>query len=177
MRTAVLALIVVLLPSFAAAQSRALVRCTIRVIEPAFGTYDPLRPTPDLAAGRVELNCPDAGQAPLARITLSQGQSGNYLDRVMRAGREDLHYNLYADQARHQIAGDGTSGTVPLFSSGFGSGTGTAQRRKRAADPPLPVHGTPRNSMATFPFYGAIAPRQNVPADEYSDRIRAEVEF
>jgi spore coat protein U-like protein len=121
----------------------------------------------------VDVTCPSAESAANARVILTAGQSGNFLDRIMKHGHDDLHYNLYVDRARQHVAGDGTGGTSTLVPSIPG-----VDRRALKARPIQPgTRLSPRNTTVTYPFYGAVHPGQRVPAKQFHDNVRVEVEF
>ena len=129
--------------------------CRIRLSGLDFGTYDGLDPTPDTAIARLDVDCaPAPGPGALPRVTLSTGNSGHYAQRVMTSGSAELRYNLYAEPTRRLVLGDGSEGTTPF--------------------PPPRIRATGRS---TWPIFGAIAPRQRVPAGVYTDTILIQVEF
>jgi spore coat protein U-like protein len=69
--------------------------CTVSVVGPSFGTYDPFATAPLDAAGSITFSCTSP-----ALIGISQGNSGRSSQREMRSGSERLLYNLYTDAAR-----------------------------------------------------------------------------
>lgn len=142
-----------LVPDPAAAQSTPPdAGCRIRSHGVNFGLYSALDPGPSTSLGRIELVC-DPAAAGSVRVTLSAGRSARPLDRAMTRGDAALHYNLFADAAHNRVLGDGSNGTVE----------------------PVPQSRSP--TRATYPVYGLIWPRQAVPAGEYADTVRIEVEF
>jgi spore coat protein U-like protein len=82
-------------------------------------------------------------------IALSAG-NGTFDARLLRSGASALGYNLYTDPARTTVWGDGTGTSMTVS----GSGTG-----------------------ASYPVYGRIPARQNVPAGSYADTITVTVTF
>jgi len=133
----------------------AAVTCTVSATGPAFGTYDPLNPSPTLANGSVTATCTLSGNtSTTVNITssYSTGSSGTYSSRTMRSGANILNYNLYFDAAFTQIRGDGTGG------SQTGGATMTLTR-------------TSRTDQASSPIYGRIPAGQDVAAGNYSDTI------
>lgn len=129
--------------------------CTISVSGLDFGIYSNLDPRPDTSLGRLSVRCvPLPGTAPLPRITISSGNSGQHLDRVMSSGSAELHYNLYAEPTRRLILGDGSAGTVAF-----------------------PAPRTRALGLGNWPIFGAIVPGQRVPAGIYTDTLLIEVEF
>ena len=144
-----------LAPALAGAQppSRTLLSCIIRVSPIDFGPYDPTEPAEATSVGHVLVRCPGAVVRGGVKVTLSAGYSGSLLDRTMLSGTGELHYNLFIDPARQFVAGDGTQGSSPLQQA-------------------FAVIG-----VDVFRFYGAIQPRQSVPAGEYMDDVQVEVTF
>lgn len=150
MRTLILALLA--LPAPALAQE-AEPSCFIRTPGMNFGLYSSLDHAHLTTLGRIEVDCfPPGGTAGL-KISLSAGRSGQPLDRTMTRGDAELRYNLYGDPAHHRVLGDGSNGTV------------------------TPVQLTRSLGRASFRVYGVIWARQAVPAGEYSDTVRIEIEF
>jgi spore coat protein U domain-containing protein, fimbrial subunit CupE1/2/3/6 len=82
-------------------------------------------------------------------ISLSAG-FGTYTSRVMTSGSSQLDYNLFTDPQRLTIWGDGTSGTATVSATGTGG---------------------------TYPVYGLITAKQNVPVGSYSDSITVTVTY
>ncbi|WP_407809904.1 spore coat protein U domain-containing protein, partial [Staphylococcus aureus] len=82
-------------------------------------------------------------------VTLSPGISGAALARQLRQSGHQLNYNLYTDNARTIVWGDGTGGTSKV--------------------------STPLNGLLSFsvsvPVYGRIPARQWVAAGPYSDSV------
>ena len=129
--------------------------CRVTVSGLDFGIYSTRSTAPRNNIGAVDVACAGAVATAISpRVTITAGNSGNYLDRVMLSGADELHYNLYADIARTLVLGDGSSGTVPF--------------------PPPRVSSPGR---ARFVIFGTIQPRQLVPAGSYSDTLLIQVEF
>lgn len=82
-------------------------------------------------------------------ISLSSG-FGTYTARVMTSGSSQLDYNLFTDPQRLTVWGDGTSGTATVSATGTGG---------------------------TYPVYGLITAKQNVPVGNYSDTITVTVTY
>lgn len=129
------------------------VSCTIRASGMNFGLYSALDQAPSTTLGRIDVVCLPPAATLGIKVSLSPGLSGQPLDRVMTNGEAELHYNLYADPAHQQVLGDGSNGTVP------------------------PVQLTRALGRSNFRVYGSIRARQAVPAGEYSDTVRVEIEF
>ena len=140
------------MPTGATAQTAPDLGCRIVVTALDFGQYSALSPFPDFALGRVLVDCRASGDVP-SRVTVSAGRGGNPHRRVLSNGPNVLFYNIYTDAARHRVAGDGSGGTEPLVPR---------------------LRGGRRN---IFVMFGAIMPMQPVPAGNYDDRLRVELEF
>lgn len=138
-----------LTPLPAAAQIFDRPRCDIRTQDLNFGPYSALDQAPTTANTHVEVTC---NQFVVVQLSVSAG-SGNQLDRRMRRGANDLHYNIYTDTSYNRVIGDGSGGTVaPVrIATGFGP--------------------------TTFRFYGKIPSRQAVKAGRYDDSLRVSIEF
>ena len=139
-------------PAMALAQGGLGTGCRITARNVDFGEYSTLDPFPSLGRSAIEVDCRRDNDIPTS-VTISAGDSGNPLDRVMRSGNVDLRYNLYVEPGRRIVAGDGTGGTSPLI-------------------PRLPTQD--RNIYLLF---GTIFSLQQVPGGDYSDRIRVDIEF
>ena len=147
-----LSLILLLAPVPAAAQAAA---CRIEIRGLDFGTYRSLDPVPNVRIGRLDVRCtPLSGAGAIPRVTLSPGNSGQYVERTMTSGDNVLRYNLYAEPTRRLVLGDGSEGSIAFPSP-----------RTRA-------FGT-----ASWPIFAAIVPGQRVPAGVYTDTLLIQVEF
>ncbi|GAA0644205.1 Csu type fimbrial protein [Brevundimonas lenta] len=127
--------------------------CNIRSPGLNFGIYSALDQAPGTALGRIDLSCLPLVATAGVRVSLSSGSSAQPLDRAMTNGDATLRYNLFADPGHHLVLGDGSNGTVE------------------------PVQLTRGLGRASFRVYGVIWPRQAVPAGDYSDTVRIDVEF
>lgn len=156
MRTLIAALALVALavaPGSAVAQTTPELSCAIRTTGLNFGVYSALEQAPVTAVGRIDVACIPPAVTATMKISLSTGRSGQLQDRMMTYRDAPLRYNLYADPAHQRILGDGSSGTI------------------------APFQQTRLIGRSSFRVYGIIWPRQAVPAGEYSDSVRIEVEF
>jgi spore coat protein U-like protein len=134
-----------------AAQSR-IGSCNLTVFELSFGVYDVFESGPTRAVTRVLVDCRGAASKIRPRIELSAGSSQDFAQRTQRAGVKVLTYNIYADAALTQVAGDGSSGTTALFPRLIGGGGGGG-------------------GISKVDLYGAIEPRQFVPPGAYFDTV------
>ncbi len=129
----------------------ALCTCTVSTTNVAFGAYDPTSPSADDVTGTVTLNC--TGLLALSGtidIAFSPGISGTALARQLRKGSNQLNYNLYTDNARTIVWGDGTGGTSKVTST-----------------VPLGL----LSFSTSVPVYGRIPARQWVAAGAYTDSV------
>lgn len=153
MRTLITLSALLLAASPVAAQIPPEAGCDIRTPGINFGLYSALDRSPQSALGLIELVCFPPAATAGARVTLSSGRSGQPLERTLTYGGATLNYNLYADPAHNRVLGDGTNGTV------------------------APLQLTRGLGRSLFRVYGVIWPGQRVPAGDYSDTVRIEVEF
>jgi len=140
----------------------AAVSCTVSATGPAFGTYNPLNPSPTLANGSVTATCTlISGGTTTVNLVSSYGagNSNSFATRKMLSGTNVLNYNLYFDAAFTQIRGDGTGGSQ----TGSASLTLTTSSRTQ--------------SVPASTIYGRIPAGQDVAAGNYSDTIVVTVTY
>lgn len=141
-----------------AAAACLLCTCSASAQAASFGTYDPNASGSDDTAGQVTVSCStlSAGKQTVAyQINLSAGGGGNLANRRMSSGVNKLSYNLYIDNARQRIWGDGTGSSSVVSDSGSIALLG----------------GLTRN----YPVYARIPAKQNVRAGIYVDTITVSV--
>lgn len=85
--------------------------CTVTTTAAGFGNYDVFTTTADDTTGTIRVVC-----SPRANIQIAIGaspNSGGFNPRSMKltTGTDLLNYNLYTNNARTTIWGNGTSGT------------------------------------------------------------------
>lgn len=164
-RIALLAMLV-LGALLAGPQARA-ARCTISTSGLSFGVYDPLAGSASTANGSVSLNCRYSGADVLfgftANVTLSPGVSGSYLARTLRAGPDQLRYNLYVDPSHTSVFGDGSGGTQVVNECFPGLFGGCA--------------GGGASSPVTIPVYGEMPGGQDIGPGSYADNLIVTVTF
>lgn len=137
--------------------AEAAIDCTVSAAGVVFGTYDPAAAVDTDTAGNVTVLCNylSGGAAQLSyTVSLSQGNSGTYASRQLRAGTSWLNYNLFTDLARTRTWGNGSAGTFVAsgtFTLGPGVGNGTRQ--------------------GLHTLYGRIPARQDALPGTYSDSI------
>ncbi len=123
--------------------------CSISVTPLSFGVYDVFATSPLRSVGFFNITC---DQVPPLAVTIAVGPSsttGIISSRGMRqiGGIDVLNYNVFVDPSFARLWGDGISG-----------GTTVTQ-------------AVNRNKPWNAPIYGSLAPRQNVMAGGYSDRL------
>jgi len=116
----------------------------------SFGVYDVFTALPNNnGVGSIVIKCTGGG-GPYD-VTLSTGQSNNYVSRLMRSGNYLLNYNLYTSTARTIVWGNGSGGSSRV--------------------------SVPKNSTQTLSIFGHIPARQDVAVGVYSDNIHVTVHF
>jgi len=137
----------------------ALAVCSVSAGGVAFGIYDPSAFSPLDRTGNVRVSCSLLGLAGLLvsyDILLSTGDSGSYAQRRMPGEGYALDYNLYTDNLRTKVWGDG-SGSTSVVSDGY-----LLELLPQARD---------------YPVYGRIPAGQNLPAGSYGDTITVTVNY
>lgn len=143
-------------PAEAACAPLSLCSCTTTATGVSFGSYDPTAGQARTTTGNVHVLCTLlVAIAGSFTIDLSTGSSSSYAGRTLRNGASSLRYNLFTDNTRSQIWGNGTGGSANVSQSFTGL---------------LLIDRT-----ATI--YGSIAAGQNVPAGTYSDTIIVTVSY
>ncbi len=137
---------------------RAAVNCSVTSSAVAFGIYNPFNAFALDSTATVSVTCsltrPETVTVPYT-LGLTAGSSASFAVRTMISGPSTLNYNLYADNARSIIWGDGSSGTsVVAGSLGLGHGLGN--------------NGT---NTATHTEYARMPAQQDVLPGSYNDSI------
>jgi spore coat protein U-like protein len=148
-------LLVASLACLAAGKAQALVDCTLTVVAPAFGTYDPTNASPTTVNGSVRADCTwiSGGTQTVNLVaSYSKGNSASYASRYMLSGVNQLNYNLYTTTTYTTIRGDGTAGTA----------TGNASLTVSAGSPTASITGV---------LAGRIPAGQNAVPGSYADTI------
>lgn len=112
----------------------------------AFGTYQPLHPADAVSVSTITYSC--TGVKGRVRVSLSRGESGAFLRRVMHLGNKRLEYNLYLDPTGVSIWGDGSGGSQVYITS-----------------------NPPNGASVNLTVYGRIQARQGAPAGMYRDNV------
>jgi spore coat protein U-like protein len=137
--------------------------CVVSTSGVAFGIYDAALDTPNDSTGALTVTCTyvlgSAIKVPY-EVALSAGNSGNYAQRLLRAGTATLKYNLFDSATRTRVWGNGTAGTGLVGGTLLvGPGTGNNTRQN------------------SHPVYGRIPALQDAATGTYSDSILVTLTF
>jgi spore coat protein U-like protein len=135
-------------------QAAGITSCTVTAGNVAFGTYTPLETAGLLSTGTISISCTGVTGRNTVTIDLSQGASGVYTTRTLKAGAATLSYNLYQDAANTEIWGNGTGGSTE------------ASATIRKAVP-----------SATLTVYGSVTAKQDPAPGAYGDTITVTVNY
>jgi len=124
--------------------------CDVDAQDLAFGSYDPVSPTPLDAATTISVVC-TSGTAYDVSMNAGVGAGATVATRKMSSGGSTLNYSLYSNAGRTTLWG-ATSGSNTVT----GTGTGAAQ---------------------TINVYGRIPVNQTSPAGSYTDTITVTVTY
>ena len=122
--------------------------CQIAATSINFGKYDVFDTTAVNGMGSVTVSC-DEAPPPDVTISISESlHSGQFDPRQMKnlADGSRLNYNIYTDQSKSKIWGNGSGATSPLF-----------------------IKNVTKNKSKTTEVYGSMSPGQNGSAGFYSD--------
>jgi spore coat protein U-like protein len=143
------------------ATAQAAVNCLVSANPVNFGTYNPLSGSARDSTGRVSVSCtnsPPGGTVNMTyRVRLSAGSAASFAPRQLGSGPYRLNYNLYSNNGRTNVWGDGTSGTATV--------TGSFN---------LQVN---RTRSRNHTVYGRIPALQDPAAGSYTDNIVVTLEF
>jgi spore coat protein U-like protein len=143
-------------PAEAACDILALCTCTVSATGVDFGNYNPVSIMDNDSSGTVRVRCSLVlALAGSYTIQLSRGSSATYAQRSLTSGGSTLRYNLYTSNARNQIWGDGTGGSLSVTNN-FTALLGVDQ---------------------TTTVYGRVPAGQNVPPGSYADTILVTIVF
>ena len=135
--------------------------CSITTTPVAFGVYDPQATGALDGTGSVRLDCSNYGTV---NVALDDGNATSYATRRMSNGTDLLPYQLYTDNARSTIWGDGATGATDTVNCFIGfSSDGCVS--------------TLFSLRATRTIYGRIPALQNVGIGNYSDTVRLTITF
>ncbi len=99
--------------------------CTVSASGVAFGNYNPLANANSDSTGSVSVTC--TGSATATYTIAASAGAGTYLARKLVSGSQLLGYNVYTDNTRTTIWGDGSSGTSLISGNIVAASGGTTQ--------------------------------------------------
>ena len=116
----------------------------------AFGDYDVTSAAPNDVQSQLRVLCDSS--ILMLRVNLSQGLANSFSPRAMSAGGADrLQYNVYLNEQRSMIWGDGSGGTSYYSKS--------------------------RPVLEYINLYGRIPAKQGVRAGTYSDTLKLTIYY
>lgn len=151
-----------LVAALVATEARA-VTCSAATTSVAFGAYSVFTATNDDSTGTVVVTCTKTGSDPSGTITvnyeieLGPGGSGNVTQRTMQSGVNTLNYNLYTNNARSQLWGNGVD--APSVSNSFSLSNATPSRNR------------------SHTVYGRIPPLQDAAVGNYLDNVLVTIQY
>jgi spore coat protein U-like protein len=128
--------------------------CTVSSTGVSFGAYDVFNTD---TTGNISVACTGLTESSTVAydILISTG-GGSYPSRAMTSGGHLLNYNLYINNSRSIVWGDGSAGTAKI-SDGYGLGLSAV--------------------IKDYSIYGRIPARQNGYVGSYSDMIIVTVNY
>jgi spore coat protein U-like protein len=143
-------LVIVALVMLAGTQ-RAEASCTVSATAVAFGTYDVFQVGPTDSTGTITYRCGNNDHN--IRIAISTGTSGNFTNRTLKTGSDNLLYNLFYGGLT-QVWGDGSGSTTTYFLS-----------------------NPPNNKDVVLTVYARIFAGQDVTIGSYTDTVVVTLEY
>jgi spore coat protein U-like protein len=127
--------------------------CNISSTPINYGVYSFIQASPNNSSGGITVTCL---LSVTVSVSITQGQSGSFTNRYMVNGvnSDKLTYNLFLDNGRTKIFGDGTGGSYNYNALNITLLGGQ-----------------------TVSVYGQIPAKQNVIPGNYSDEISIELGF
>ena len=131
--------------------------CTVSSTGVSFGAYDVFNTSDSDTTGNISVACTGLTESSTVAydILISTG-GGAYASRAMTSGGHLLGYNLYTNNSRSIVWGDGSAGTAKI-SDGYGLGLSAV--------------------IKDYSIYGRIPARQNAYVGSYSDMIIVTVNY
>lgn len=131
--------------------------CSVNTSGVSFGDYDVFNPSDNDTTGNISVACAGLTESSTVAydILISTG-GGSYASRSMTSGGHVLTYNLYTNNSRSIVWGDGSAGTAKI-SDGYSLGLNTVTK--------------------DYFIYGRIPARQNAYVGSYSDTIIVTVNY
>jgi spore coat protein U-like protein len=129
--------------------------CSVSAVGVAFGSYKPIDNVNSDGTGSISMTC--SGTSSVSYTLSASTGNGSYTTRQQVSGNNKLNYNMFIDNSRTLVWGDGTSGTSKISGSATASPTGVTQR---------------------YTVYSRIfAGQQNVRVGTYSDTLMITVTY
>jgi len=131
--------------------------CTVSSTGVSFGAYDVFNTSDTDTTGNISVACTGLTESSTVAydILISTG-GGSYASRAMNSGGHLLSYNLYTNNSRSIVWGDGSAGTAKI-SDGYGLGLSAI--------------------IKDYSIYGRIPARQNAYVGSYNDMIIVTVNY
>jgi spore coat protein U-like protein len=99
--------------------------CSVAASGVAFGNHDPLANTNADSTGSVSVTC--TGSTGVTYTIAASAGIGTYSTRQQMSGSHALDYNVFIDNSRTTVWGDGSQGTSLISGSMTATSTGTTQ--------------------------------------------------
>ena len=99
--------------------------CSVAASGVAFGNYDPLANTNADSSGSVSVTC--TGSTSVTYSIAASAGTGTYSTRQQMSGSHALDYNVFIDNSRTTVWGDGSQGTSLISGNMTATSTGTTQ--------------------------------------------------
>ena len=139
------------------------VTCSAATTSVAFGAYNVFSASNDDSTGTVVVTCSKDGGDPSGTVSVSYdvelgtGSSGNVTQRTLQSGANTLNYNLYRNNARSQLWGNGID--APSVSASFNLTDATPSRNR------------------SHNVFGRIPPLQDVAVGSYTDNVLVTIQY
>ncbi|MEQ1949702.1 MAG: spore coat protein U domain-containing protein [Bryobacteraceae bacterium] len=91
--------------------------CTVSTSGVAFGSYDPVAGGARDSSGIIAVSCTGTANEALSFILTATAGNGSYSSRHATSATINAAYNLYTDNSRASVWGDGTSNTSVISDS------------------------------------------------------------
>lgn len=99
--------------------------CSVAASGVAFGNYNPLANTNADSSGSVSVTC--TGSTDVTYTIAASAGAGTYTTRQQVSGSHALNYNVFIDNSRTTVWGDGSQGTDLISGNMTAASTGTTQ--------------------------------------------------
>lgn len=131
--------------------------CAVSSTGVSFGAYDVFNSSDSDTTGNISVTCTGLTEnSSVAYDILISTGGGAYASRAMSSGGHLLSYNLYTNNSRSIVWGDGSAGTAKISDS-YGLGLSAV--------------------IKDYSIYGRIPARQNAYVGSYNDMIIVTVNY